>query len=119
MHQANRSPVLRHVFARIRSLQQNRSMRDTSCQFWIEGIRNFIQAFDANHEFDTVIHSSVLLKSSLAEMLVRRLKNRGVGTIRVTPEQFRSICSTPRASGIGGIVKQHFIRLFRNSRAPG
>ena len=48
--------------------------------------------------FDTVVYSPVLLKSSLAEMLIRRLNAQGVRRQRLSPEQFRSISTTERAT---------------------
>ncbi|HEY3231723.1 MAG TPA: TrmH family RNA methyltransferase, partial [Roseiflexaceae bacterium] len=87
--------------------------------FWIEGIRNFVQACDAKLTFDIAIHSRVLLKSDLAEMLVRRLAARGVARVRVSPEQFRSISTTSRASGIGAIVRQHWLPLERARPGQG
>jgi RNA methyltransferase, TrmH family len=83
-------------------------MRDASGVFWIEGIRQFVQAFDAGFGFDVILHSKRLLKSSLAEMLVRRLVSRGVRRVSISPEQFRCICTTLRASGIGAIVRQRW-----------
>lgn len=95
---------------RIRRLIDRR-YRETETRFWIEGIRNFVQAFDANIEFDTVVISPILLKSDLAEMLARRLSARGIPRLRITPEQFRSISTADRASGIGAIVKQPWLDL--------
>ena len=83
-------------------------MRDTSGQFWIEGIRQFIQAFEAGIQFESVIVSRVLLKSHLVEMMIAELRARGVWQIRISPEHFRSISILERASGIGAIVKQQW-----------
>src|SRR6187401_1159728 len=90
---------------RARQLLRWAHRQETGC-LWIEGIRHFVQAYDARYSFDTVIYSQRLQKSSLAEMLVRRLVRAGVRRVRVTPEQFREICTTKRASGIGAIVRQ-------------
>jgi TrmH family RNA methyltransferase len=54
-------------------------------------VKNFVQACDAKFEFETVVISHVLLKSSMAEMLARRLKAAGVERIKVTPEEFREL----------------------------
>jgi len=74
-------------------------------------VRQFVQAFDADYLFDTIVFSRVLLKSDLAEMLVRRLGARGVRRVAVTPEQFRSVSTTERASGIGAVVRQRWTPL--------
>jgi TrmH family RNA methyltransferase len=101
---------VQQLLARVRALAHRRA-RDNSRQFWVEGIRQFVQAFDAHAPFDTVVYSPVLLKSSLAEMLSRRLAARGVRRVTVTPEQFRSVSIAERASGIGAIVRQHWTPL--------
>jgi TrmH family RNA methyltransferase len=98
------------VLAQVRALA-HRKVRDASGRFWVEGVRQFVQAFDAQYPFDTVVFSRVLLKSDLAEMLVRRLGARGVRRVAVTPEQFRSVSSTERASGIGAVVRQRWTPL--------
>src|SRR5438552_17121933 len=107
----HRSRQIHHLLCTVRLLQKSRHRRDSSHRFWIEGIRQFIQAFDAGWDFETVIHSRVLLKSSLAQMLVRRLAARGVERASVTPEEFRSVSITERASGIGAILKQRWTPL--------
>ncbi len=120
-----------HVLSHIRQLQY-RTTRDRHQTFWIEGIRNFVQACDAKLRFQTIIQSDILLKSSLAEMLTRRLVHANVRRVRVTPEQFRSVSLTERASGIGAIVRQHCSQLqlarpnhglcwliFESIRSPG
>jgi RNA methyltransferase, TrmH family len=96
------------VLHRARALQQSRKARDTSGQFWIEGIRQFVQAFEAGIEFQTVVVSRILLKSHLVEEMNRELRIRGVNCVHVSPEQFRGISICQRASGIGAIVKQHW-----------
>jgi TrmH family RNA methyltransferase len=96
------------VLARVRALQRSRGARDAQGQFWIEGVRQFVQAFDAGFQFDTIIVSRVLLKSGLVHMQARDLASRGVARVAVSPEQFRSISITDRASGIGAIVRQHW-----------
>jgi TrmH family RNA methyltransferase len=98
------------VLARVRALA-HRKVRESTGQFWVEGVRQFVQAFDAQYPFDTIVFSRVLLKSDLAEMLVRRLGARGVRRAAVTPEQFRSVSTTERASGIGAVVRQRWTPL--------
>lgn len=108
MHEHNSSESVARTLARIRLLQTTRRRRDSGGQFWIEGIRQFVQAVDAGFEFDLIVHNRMLLKCSLAEKLIRRLAARGVRRVHVSPEQFRSICTTERASGIGAIVRQRW-----------
>jgi TrmH family RNA methyltransferase len=76
-------------------------------------VRQFVQAFDAGLQFETIVWSPILLKSVCAERISRILKTQGVQRVRVTPEQFRSVYLADRASGIGAIVRQHWTPLER------
>ena len=100
-------------------LQSRRPIRDSTRRFWIEGLRQFIQAHDAGLTFDTVIHSRVLLRSSNVRKRIDRLRAGGVHHLPVSPEQFRSISITERASGVGGIVRQHLTSLHRLDPTAG
>jgi TrmH family RNA methyltransferase len=98
------------VLARVRRLGQRR-YREIENRLWVEGVRNFVQAADAGIEFDTILISPILLKSSLVEKLTRRLFARGAKRVRVSPEQFRSVSATAHASGIAAIVKHPWVHL--------
>ncbi len=89
--------AVRRVVGRVKGLGRWEVRRDERC-FWIEGVKNFVQACDAGFEFETVVISHVLLKSSMAEMLARRLKAAGVERIKVTPEEFRELRAASAAS---------------------
>ena len=101
------------TFSRIRALQTHRSYRDSTQTFWIEGVRQFMQAADADFQFDTIVHSRLLLKCAAARKRVQQLAERDARRIAVTPEQFRAVSITERASGIGAIVKQRWTPLYR------
>src|SRR5689334_10499091 len=103
----------------VRLVQKQRATRDAQCVFWIDGIRQFVQAFEGGLGFDTIIHSTVLLTNGLAEQRVRELASRGIRRVRVPPEQFRSVCLSKRASGIGAIVRQRWTPLRRASPYRG
>jgi TrmH family RNA methyltransferase len=98
------------VLARIRSLSLWQTRDQQKC-FWIEGIRHFTEAFDANRQIEAIVYSPVLLKSPLAEMLIRHVRASGTPVLRVTPEQFRTVSSAQRASGLGAIARQHWTAL--------
>jgi len=113
MHESKHSAAhpIDCMFRRICSLRAHRSARYASGMFVIEGVRQFVQAFEAGYYFDCVIHSPILLRNGLAQRLVRRLASQGVRRIAVTPEQFRALSTTERASGIAGIVQQRWTPL--------
>ena len=100
--------------ARLRLLRQQRSIRDKTPTFVVEGIRQFVQACDAGFAFDTLFVSEALLRHGLAGKLVRRLSRQpGVRRVALTPEQFRSITTLERASGVAAIVRQRWTSLER------
>ena len=119
MHeQHNPAESIESVLSRVRALAQPR-IRDATKQFWLEGVRQFVQACDADFSFDTVLFSRVLLKGSLAEMLARRLSGRGVRRLAVSPEQFRAVSAAGRASGVGAIAWQRWTPLSRAAPSEG
>ena len=95
----------------IERLQHDRGYRDSRGLFFIEGVRNFIEAVDHCFSVDTLLYSEKLLINPLARKLVRRLKRAGVPFARVTPEQFRRVSKTERASGVAAILHQRVQRL--------
>jgi TrmH family RNA methyltransferase len=106
-HQLEIAPTL----AIIERLQRDRSYRDSRGLFFIEGVRNFIEAVDHHFSVDSLLYSEKLLINPIARKLVRRLKRAGVPFARVTPEQFRRVSRTERASGVAGIFRQEVHRL--------
>jgi len=111
-HQQRPHTPIPELLSRIRLLG-TRTVRDTQNTFWIEGIRQFVQAYDARMRFDTVVHSPILLTSPLAEMIVRRLRAQGTRCVKVSPEQFRTISTAERASGVGAIMRQNWSPLAK------
>ena len=111
--QLDASPVL----AAVHRLQTDRSYRDQRGLFFAEGVRNFVAAVDHKHPLKTVIYSEKLLIHPIARKLVRMLKRASVPFVRLSPEQFRSISRTERASGVAAILHQRVQNL--NDVKPG
>ncbi len=99
------------VLAKIKKLQVDRCYRDKQGLFFAEGVRNFVQAVDQGFPVDTIIYSERLLICATARKLVRKLKREGTKFVRVSPEQFRTISQTERASGVAAIFRQHIKTL--------
>jgi RNA methyltransferase, TrmH family len=123
------------TLAQAQKLHQNRSYRDASKLFYLEGVRNFISAVDSSatcqtsarmhsgktvagcakgdQQLDivTILFSEKLLTAPIARKLVRRSRRAGVPTLNITPEQFRRISHTERASGIAAIARQPWTKL--------
>ncbi len=109
MEQSN-EVIVRSILARIRHLRL-RSVRQRTGLHFIEGFRPFLQVIDAHLPIETVVYSEVLAQNPIVQKKVRLTKREGVRVLRVSPEQFRSISLTPRASGIGTILPQHWTPL--------
>jgi TrmH family RNA methyltransferase len=102
-----------------RRLQVSRSLRDSSRRFYIEGLRQFIQACDAGLTFDTIFHSRILLRSAGVRKRIAQLESAGVRRVSVTPEQFRRFSITEHASGVAAIVRQRWTSLERIDPSAG
>lgn len=101
------------TFSLIRSLIADRRTREATGCIFVEGVRNFITALDHGWSVQTVVYSERLLIAPVARKWVRRLKRADTPYCRVTPEQFRSISATERASGVGVILRQRTVDLER------
>jgi len=99
------------TFSLIRSLIADRRAREASGCIFVEGIRNFITALDHGWSVHTLVYSERLLIAPVARKWVRSLKRANTPYCRVTPEQFRSLSFTPRASGVGAILRQKMLGL--------
>lgn len=99
------------VSEKFKKLQSDRRYRDRLGLFFAEGVRNFVEAVDHNFSIDTILYSEKLLISAVARKLVRRLKRNGIPFARASPEQFRTISRTERASGIAIILRQQVLGL--------
>jgi RNA methyltransferase, TrmH family len=120
------------TLALIHRLQADRHTRDSRGLFFVEGVRNFVAAVDHGVPVEAIVSSERLLTAPLARKLVRQLKRAGVPYVRLSPEQFRSVSRTKRASGVGAILRQQHTTLaslappsqgcwiaLRHVRAPG
>jgi TrmH family RNA methyltransferase len=87
--------------------------RDASGLHFVEAPRGVIQALEAGMSVETIVYSETLCWIPGAQKHVRHAKRAGVPVVRLTPEQFRQISRTPRASGLGAIVRQHWTSLDR------
>lgn len=99
------------ILTRIRKLQDDRAYRDQHRLFFVEGVRNFVTAIDHGFPIETLLYSEKLLTVPLARKFVRQLKRAGVPFARVSPELFRSVSRTERASGIAAILHQRIKTL--------
>lgn len=100
-------------------LHFSRNFRDRRNLFYVEGVRNFIQAVESGYEITKIFYSGKLLIVTPARQLVRKLRREGITTIKLSPEEFRSISHTEKASGIAAIVRQSWTKLNQISPKSG
>ena len=95
------------LFTRIVRLRDRRA-RDAAGLHFAEGVRNVLQALEARIDVEALLVSEVLLRNAAAQKRVRLARRAGVAVVRVSPEAFRSVSGTARASGIGALLRQHW-----------
>lgn len=103
-------PVPHPVLDRVHTLRLRR-FRDKTRLHVVEGLRGVLHAIEARLPIETLIYSEILCYHPVAQKRVRLAKRAGVPVERVTPEQFRKISMTPRASGLAAILRQHWTPL--------
>ena len=107
------------TLAEIPQLLSSRNYRDRRNLFYVEGVRNFIQTVESEFEIVKILYSEKLLIVPPARQLVRKLRRNGTTTIKLTPEEFRKISHTEKASGIAAIVKQRWTKLHQIKSQAG
>jgi RNA methyltransferase, TrmH family len=103
----------------IKRLQADRAHRDARRMFFIEGVRNVVQAIENGFPIETLVCSEKLLIVPIARKLVRDRCRSGTPTLHVSPETFRQISATHHASGIGAIASQRWSPLHGASPRAG
>jgi TrmH family RNA methyltransferase len=103
----------------INRLQPDRAHRDARRKFFVEGVRNVVQAIENGFHIETLVCSEKLLIVPIARKLVRDRCRSGTPTLHVSPETFRQISTTHHASGVGAIVSQRWSPLHGASPRAG
>ena len=99
------------VSRKIEALLSDRRARDRDGLFFVEGVRNFVQAVDNGFSVERILFSDRLLTSAIARKLVRQSRRSGVPTNKLTPEAFRKFSQAKRASGVAAVLRQRWARL--------
>jgi TrmH family RNA methyltransferase len=116
---ADRGLSVETALTEAEKLQTDRKYRDRKGLFFIEGVRNFIQASDRGCEIATILFSEKLCIAPIARKLFRRARRNGIPCINLTPEEFRQVSRADRASGIAAILRQHWSQLQQISPHSG
>jgi TrmH family RNA methyltransferase len=100
-------------------LQSSRAYRDTCGAFFVEGVRNIVQAIESGWPVATLIYSDRLAIVPIARRLVRERRRQGTPCLSVSPEEFRRVSQGERASGVAAVVSQRWCRLHKESPRAG
>jgi TrmH family RNA methyltransferase len=87
--------------------------RDLTRLHFVEGLRAVVHALEAGVPVETLVYSEILCWNPAVQKRVRLARRAGVPLARLTPEEFRRVSVTPRASGLGAILRQHWTPLDR------
>jgi TrmH family RNA methyltransferase len=112
-------PEAEKVLSEALRLQTDRRFRQLRGEFFVEGVRNIVLLSDNHFVPRTILFSEKLLIAPLARKLVRRWRRAGIPTINLTPENFRRISKTERASGVGAIVGERWQSLEKVEGSDG
>ena len=110
---------VRFTLDEIKRLQADRAHRDARRMFFVEGVRNVVQAIENGFHIETLVCSEKLLIVPIARKLVRDRSRSGTPTLHVSPEAFREISTTRHASGVGAIASQRWSPLHSASPRAG
>jgi TrmH family RNA methyltransferase len=110
---------MRSTLDEIKALQADRAHRDARRMFFVEGVRNVVEAIENGFHIETLVYSEKLLIVPVARRLVRHRRRSGTPTHHISPETFCEISTTPRASGVGAIVSQRWSPLHHASPRAG
>ncbi|MEL6197035.1 MAG: RNA methyltransferase, partial [Pseudomonadota bacterium] len=102
-----------------KALQTDRRFRDRRGLFFVEGVRNFVEALDNGFTMERILYSDRLLTSPIARKLVRQCRRSGVCALNLLPEQFRRISRADRASGVAAVLRQRWSSIDHASPGQG
>lgn len=96
-------PALRSIRA-----LHNRSRRDETGLFLIEGARFLAQALERRAQVEQLVVAPDLFRGPVTEKLVRRLRRDGVPTYEVPCEVLHGLCLTDDPQGVLAVVRQEW-----------
>jgi TrmH family RNA methyltransferase len=120
MHE-NKYPVVSHSgnprFLTLRSLQTPQGRSRTGF-YLIEGIRHVARAVEHHAPIESVFLDPSVLSNRFGQKLARRLRQRGVPGVRLSPQLYRDLTLAWEPQGIGAVLRQQWIPLA-SIRAAG
>lgn len=90
---------------------RDRSEREKTGLFLIEGYRELLRAVDSKHAIDTLFFCPELFLGSNEQALIRRMANAGAEIISCSEAVFKKISYRDRPDGLIGLAKQKHLSL--------
>jgi RNA methyltransferase, TrmH family len=113
MHE-NKYPVVSHSrdprFLTLRFLQTPQGRSRTGL-YLIEGIRHVARAVEHHAPIESVFLDPSVLSNPFGQKLARRLRQRGVPGVRLSPQLYRELTLASEPQGIGAVLRQQWIPL--------
>jgi TrmH family RNA methyltransferase len=97
-------------FLTLRSLQSPQGRSRTGL-YVIEGIRHLARAIKHNAAIESVFLDPSVLSNLFGRKLARRLRKRGIPSIRLSHQLYRDLTLAGEPQGIGAILKQRWTPL--------
>lgn len=95
-------------FLAIRSLQI-REGRSRAGLYVIEGIRHLARAVEHNAPIESVFIDPSVLSNPFGQRLAKRLRKRGIPTIRLSHQLYRDLTLASEPQGVGAILCQRWL----------
>lgn len=113
MHE-NKYPVVSNPrdprFLTLRSLQTPQG-RSRNGLYIIEGVRHVARAVDQQSPIESLFLDPSVLANPFGWKLARRLRQRGVPGVRLSPQLYRELTLAAEPQGIGAVLRQQWILL--------
>jgi RNA methyltransferase, TrmH family len=113
MHE-NKYPVVNLAcdprFLTLRSLQTSQG-RSRTGRYIIEGIRHLARAVEHHAPIESVFLDPSVLSNPFGQKLARRLRQRGVPGIRLSPQLYCDLTLAAEPQGIGAVLRQQWTPL--------
>lgn len=103
---------------------RERRFREKNRQFIIEGYRELLRAFEANHSFEQLFICPELFLGSNELFLIKNIEAKGIGVYQCSKEVFYKISYRDRPDGLIAIAPQHHLslqnleHLLKGKKAP-
>jgi RNA methyltransferase, TrmH family len=97
-------------FLSLLSLQTAKARSRTGL-YLIEGIRHVARAIEQNAPLQLLFVETSVLSNPFGQKLARRIRQSGVGGIRLAPELYRELTLAAEPQGIGAVLRQQCLRI--------